>query len=138
MRGQGFFYEEMYCRNNTLMHLNHFQRDGLMWQCPSTICGCNPGRGSRQRESVRSGSFFAHWCLSLDLVLQALWGLLHKFSQASIVSFTKSTKVTIQFLTCNFYLLLEGDLHLSNMQVGMYNYMVLYILIVYNIFYRWF
>ncbi|KAI7846707.1 hypothetical protein BDC45DRAFT_542619 [Circinella umbellata] len=35
LHSQGFFYDEMLCRNGTPMRLNYFTRDGLMWQCPS-------------------------------------------------------------------------------------------------------
>ena len=52
-----FFYEEIYCHAGLLMSLNHFTRDGLMFQCPSASCTCCPGRGSCQRSSIRSGSF---------------------------------------------------------------------------------
>ena len=56
LHSQGFFYDEMLCRNGTPMRLNHFTRDGLMWQCPSASCGYIPSRTSRQKILLREGS----------------------------------------------------------------------------------
>ena len=67
-----FFYKEMVCQNGTRMNLNHFTRDGLMWQCPSSSCGCTPSHKSRQHKTIRSSSFFAGRNMPLNLVLQAL------------------------------------------------------------------
>ncbi|KAG2209874.1 hypothetical protein INT45_007693, partial [Circinella minor] len=116
LREHGIFYEEMQCRNGTIMNLNHFSRDGLMWQCPSVSCGCTPGSG-RQRLSVLTGSFFARRNVPLNEVLQVLWGILHRFSNESITSFTHSSGLTIQRLIRDFHLLIEADLHHNDVQI---------------------
>lgn len=102
------------------MNLNHFTRDGLMWQCPSLSCGCTPSRKSRQRKTIRSGSFFAGRNMPLHLVLQALWGILHRFSNESITSLTRSHPSTVQRLIRDFHLLIEADLQDNDVQIGIF------------------
>jgi hypothetical protein len=102
------------------MRINNFTRDGLMWQCPSSSCGCCPGIGARQRQSLKSGSFFMHKNLGGHHVLQGLWAILHRCSQSSITSMLGTSRFTIRKLTRDFHLLLEADLNDSDMEVGMY------------------
>ena len=88
-----------------------------MWQCPSVSCSCRPGR-TRQRQSLRSGSFFAGRHLQVNEVLIDLWELLHRSSQGSIKSRLNTSRDTVRDLTRDFYLLIEADLRLEDMQIG--------------------
>ncbi|KAI7846995.1 hypothetical protein BDC45DRAFT_414030, partial [Circinella umbellata] len=70
------------------------------------------------RISLQEGSFFSNRHLPLNQVLQGLWGLLHRFSYESIESYTRSSNNTIRYLARDFYLLMEADLRLNDVQIG--------------------
>lgn len=99
------------------MTLNNFSRDGLMWQCPSAACGCLPGKGSRERRALKSGSFFSNRNLGVHLAVQGLWGLFHGMSQQSITSMLGTSRITVRRLARDDHLLLEADLTREDMHV---------------------
>lgn len=118
LKEHGFFYETMSCVHGTTMTLNNFTRDGFMWQCPSAACGCRPGKGSRERRALKSGSFFSNRNLGVHLALQGLWGLLHGMSQQTITSMLRTSRITVRRLARDYHLLLEADLTREDMHVG--------------------
>lgn len=87
--------------------------DGMVWKCPLRNC-CG-----RQKKTIRIGSFFEGLKAKLDEILLAMYFFLNESSQKEIISFTRLNPKTIRSVTRQCYRLIEADLTIEDMRVGM-------------------
>lgn len=111
------FYTEMRCRIGNTMSLNGFSRDGLMWQCTTPSCQCANGL-TRQRRSVRTGSFFFGRRTPIHKVLLVVYFFLLGLTNKQISQGVGISPRTAKSIVDDAHALMVEDLRHEDTQIG--------------------
>lgn len=103
------------CPNGQTMVMckDNSKADGMVWQCGRRSC-CG-----RKKKTIRYGSFFEGLKAPLDEILLVMYCFLNQSSQKEIATYAGKNSKTIRSIIRQCYRLIEADLTIEDMRVGM-------------------